>query len=64
MLHLLPSFSDLKILKLYDLLDLKLLTFAYESVNRISPFGFTPFSKPCQMFINMILGRLIRAIFV
>ena len=31
-----PIFSDLKILQLYDLFDLKLLTFVYESVNKIS----------------------------
>ena len=41
-------FSDLKILKLYDLFDLiylKLLTFVYESVNKISPFFFHNFSE-------------------
>ena len=38
-----PIFSDLKILKLYDLLDLKLLTFVYESVNRLSPPYFHNF---------------------
>ena len=35
-----PIFSDLKILKLYDLFHLKLLLFVYESVNRISPSVF------------------------
>ena len=38
-----PIFSDLKILKLYDLLDLKLLTIVYESVNRLSPPYFHNF---------------------
>ena len=38
-----PIFSDLKILKLYDLLDLNLLTFVYESVNRLSPPNFHNF---------------------
>ena len=38
-----PIFSDLKILKLYDLFDLKLLIFVYESVNKISPFFFHNF---------------------
>ena len=38
-----PILSDLKILKLYDLFDLKLLIFVYESVNRISPFFFHNF---------------------
>ena len=32
-----PIFSDLKILKLQDLFHLKLLTFVYECVNKISP---------------------------
>ena len=32
-----PSFSHLKILKVYDLFHLKLLLIAYESVNMISP---------------------------
>ena len=36
-------FSDLKILKLYDLFELKLLTFVYESVNKISPSFFHNF---------------------
>ena len=36
-------FSDLKILKLYDLSELKLLTFVYESVNKISPSFFHNF---------------------
>ena len=33
-------FSDLKIFKFHDLFELKLLTFMYESVNKISPFFF------------------------
>ena len=37
LLHLHQFFSEFKLLKLYDLLDLVLLTFVYESVNRISP---------------------------
>ena len=38
-----PIFSELKILKLYDLSNLKLLTFVYESVNLISPTFFHNF---------------------
>ena len=38
-----PIFSDLKILKLYDLFELKLLTFVYESVSMISPVFFHNF---------------------
>ena len=38
-----PTFSELKILKLYDLFESKLLTFVYESVNMISPIYFHNF---------------------
>ena len=38
-----PIFSEFKILKLYDLLDFKLLTFVYESVNKVSPSCFFNF---------------------
>ena len=38
-----PIFSELKIHKLYDLLDLKLLTFMHESANKISSFFFPNF---------------------
>ena len=38
-----PTFSELKILKLYDLFKLKLLTFVYETVIRISPICFQNF---------------------
>ena len=32
-----PIFRDIKILKLHDLFQLKLLNFVYESVNKLSP---------------------------
>ena len=35
-----PTFSDLKIINLYDLLDLKLSTFVYETVTKVSPLSF------------------------
>ena len=35
-----PIFSDLKILKLHDLFQLKLLSFVYECVNQITPANF------------------------
>ena len=38
-----PIFHDLKILKLNDLFQLKLLSFVYESVNKISPTSFHSF---------------------
>ena len=38
-----PLFSDLKILKLRDLFQLKLLSFVYDSVNKISPSCFHSF---------------------
>ena len=40
-----PIFSELKILKLYDLFELKLLSFVYESVNMIFPVFFHSFLK-------------------
>ena len=40
-----PIFSDLKILKLHDLFQLKLLAFVYESVHKISPTCFHNFFK-------------------
>ena len=40
-----PIFSELKILKLYNLFELKLLSFVYESVNMISPVFFHSFLK-------------------
>ena len=59
-----PIFSELKILKLYDLFHLKLLTFVYESVNLISPTVFHNFLKPCHLLIRMIRGRLVGVIFL
>ena len=38
-----PIFSDLKILKMHDLFQLKLLGFVYDCVNRISPSCFHSF---------------------
>ena len=40
-----PIFSDLKILKLQDLCHLRLLSFVYQSVNKISPSCFHSFFK-------------------
>ena len=59
-----PIFSELKILKLYDLSNLKLLTFVHESVNLISPIFFHNFLKLCHLFISMIPGRLVGVIFL
>ena len=44
-LHSTSIFLDLKISKLHDLFQLKLLTFVYESVNKISPTCFHNFLK-------------------
>ena len=38
-----PIFLDLKILRLHDLFQLKLLSFVYDSVNKISPACFHSF---------------------
>ena len=63
-----PIFSDLKILKLYDLLDLKLLIFVFESVNKISPSCFHNFfeilSDIHQYDTSPIQGRLVGVIFL
>ena len=40
-----PIFSNLKILKLHDLFQLKLLHYVYESVYKISPICFHDFFK-------------------
>ena len=46
--HLAPIFLNLKILKLHDLFQLKLLSFVYESVNKISPVRFHNFFKSVE----------------
>ena len=46
--HSNPIFSDLKILKLHDLFQLKLLCFVYESVHKISPICFHNFFKSLE----------------
>ena len=38
-----PTFSDLKILKLHDLFQLKMLSFAYDCINKIAPSYFRSF---------------------
>ena len=46
--HSAPIFLNLKILKLHDLFQLKLLSFVYESVNKISPVCFHNFFKSVE----------------
>ena len=46
--HSSPIFSDLKILKLHDLIQLKLLCFVYESVYKISPICFHNFFESVE----------------
>ena len=41
--HTLPIFKDLKALRLSEIFELRLLTFVYESVNKISPVCFHNF---------------------
>ena len=65
-----PIFSEFKTLQLDDLLDLKLFTFVYESVNLcvcekdISFLLFKFYFKLCQKFFNMIPGRRVKVIFL
>ena len=53
-----PIFSELKILKLYDLFHSKLLSFVYERVNN-SPHIFMIILPYCHLFINMIPRRQV-----
>ena len=46
--HSAPIFLNLKILKLHDLFQLKLLSFVYESVNKISPVCFHNFFRSVE----------------
>ena len=46
--HSAPIFLNLKILKMHDLFQLKLLSFVYESVNKISPVCFHNFFKSVE----------------
>ena len=43
MSHSLPIFSDLKLLKLSELFELRLLVFVFDSVNKTSPSCFHDF---------------------
>ena len=43
--HSTPIFHELRILKLHDLLHLKLMSFVYESVHKISPICFHNFFR-------------------
>ena len=56
--HTTPLFSDLKTLKLHDLFQLKLLSFVYDCVNRISPSCFHVLFIQFNLFINMVHGKL------
>ena len=46
--HSTPIFLDLKILKLHDFFQLKLLSFVHESVHKISPVCFHNFFKSVE----------------
>ena len=45
-----PIFSELKILSLYDLVESKLLSFFYESINKVSPIFFHYFFETLKSF--------------
>ena len=61
-----PIFSELKILKLYDLFHLKLLTFVYESVRLISPTFFHNFLEILTSVsqYDTVQDRLTKMIFL
>ena len=46
----------------FTVLDLKFLTFVYESLDRLAPPCFHNFLQFYQMFIYMIRGRLVRVV--
>ena len=54
-----PIFSDLKILKLQELRQLKRLSFVYEYVNKIASVCFILSLNQSNLFINMILKVLL-----
>ena len=58
-----PNFHTLQLLKLQDFFELKLLTFVYESANKISPSCFHEFFIYFPMFINIIPGRPVKMTF-
>ena len=45
-----PIFSDLKILKLHDLFQLKMLRLVYDCINKIAPFYFHSFFELVDSF--------------
>ena len=53
-----PIFLDLKILRLHDLFQLKLLSFVYDSVNKISPACFHSFF-PLADFVHQYGTRQV-----
>ena len=53
-----PIFLDLKILRLHDLFQLKLLSFVYDSVNKISPACFHSFF-PLAEFVHQYGTRQV-----
>ena len=59
-----PIFLTLRLLKLQDLFEMKLLTFVlYEAVNKFSPSCFLDFLMCFRKFISMILGRHVKVTF-
>ena len=58
-----PVFLTLRILKLQDLFEMKLLRFVFEPVNKFSPSCFHEFLMYFWMFINMIPGRHVKVTF-
>ena len=44
----LPIFNDFKLLKLFEIFELRLLTFVFDSVNKISPSCFHDFFPICS----------------
>ena len=58
-----PIFLELHLLKLQDLFEMKLLTFVYESVNKLSPPCFHELFICSHKVIKMIPGRQVKVTF-
>ena len=60
----LPIFNDLKLLKLSEIFELRLLTFVFDSVKKTSPSCFHDFSYSIHLFISIPLDRLVKVIYI
>ena len=60
----LPIFNDFKLLKLFELFELRLLTFVFDSVNKTSPTCFHDFSYLIHLFVSIPQGRPVKVTYI